>query len=43
MSFRLNEKEIIREVLEAIPANEIQFVAYNFPLSYIKRYCILSY
>jgi len=37
MSFRLNEKEIITKVLEAIPTNEIQFVAYNFPLAYIKR------
>eukprot|EP00026_Physarum_polycephalum_P000323 Phypoly_transcript_00323.p1 GENE.Phypoly_transcript_00323~~Phypoly_transcript_00323.p1 ORF type:complete len:955 (+),score=97.26 Phypoly_transcript_00323:2285-5149(+) len=37
MSFRLNEKNIITEVLEAIPSTEIQFVAYNFPLAYVKR------
>ncbi len=38
MSFRLNEKEIIKKVLEGIPPQEIQFVAYNFPLVYIQRY-----
>eukprot|EP00727_Mastigamoeba_balamuthi_P008301 m51a1_g4093 hypothetical protein (875) ;mRNA; r:68447-71634 len=37
MALRLNEVDITRATLEAVPSDEIALVAQNFPLPYIRR------
>ena len=38
LSLRLNEKEIVEQVFNTIPASEIQLIVQTIPVPYIARY-----